>query len=120
MRIVLVCLALVACKKEPTMTVEQYEAKNTGLMNGVTALFAADGTDCGKLATDLDRFMKEHDDDMQHVVAYEGAHPTDKAAFDEKAGNKLLADFGDKAKPGLAACMDDPKFKAVWDRFTKS
>jgi len=119
MRIVLVCLALVACKKEPTMTAQQYEDKNTMLMNGVTALFVAGGTDCGKLATDLDKFMKDHDDDMQHAVAYEQSHPKDKAAYDEKVGNKLLEDFGNKAKAGLGACMDDAKFKPVWDRFTK-
>ena len=101
------------------MTAEQYTQKNTALMNGVTALFVADGTDCKKLSTDLEKFMKDRDDDMQHVVAYEQAHPKEKAAFDEGAGNKLLAEFGDKAKPGLTACIDDPTFKAAWDKFTK-
>jgi hypothetical protein len=119
MRNVLACLLLVACSKEPKMTPEQYGAKNTALMNGVSSLFAADGTDCKKLAADIDTFMKDHDSDMQHVVAYEKSHPKDKAAYDESTGNRLLEDFADKAKAGLAACMDDPTFKAAWDRFTK-
>jgi len=101
------------------MTPEQYADKNTALMNGVSALFLADGTDCKKLAGDIDRFMKDHDSDMQHVVAYEQSHPKEKAAYDESTGNRLLDDFTEKAKPGLTACMDDPTFKAAWERFTK-
>lgn len=119
MRLALSCLLLVACSKRPTMTAQQYEDKNTALMNSVTALFVGAGTDCSKLTTDLEKFMKDHDDDMQHVVAYEQSHPADKQAYDSKIGNKLLEEFGDKAKPALSACMDDPKFKAAWDKFTK-
>lgn len=119
MRNVLACLLLVACSKQPAMTAQQYEDKNTALMTDVTALFVASGSDCNKLTTNLETFMKAHDDDMQHVVAYEQAHPADKQAYDSKIGNKLLEEFGDKAKTALAACMDDPKFKAAWDKFTK-
>ena len=101
------------------MTAQQYEEKNTTLMNGVTAVFVGAGTDCHKLTTDLETFMEERNDDMQHVVAYEQAHPADKQAYDSRIGNKLLEDFGDKAKAGLTACIDDAKFKAAWDKFTK-
>jgi hypothetical protein len=119
MRIALVCLLLIACKKEPTMTQDQYEAKNIMLFDGVNGVFAAGGTDCTKLATDLDAFITAHESDMQHVVAYEAAHAGAKAAFDAKIGDAKLQEFATKAKAGLAACMDDAKFKAVWDKFTK-
>jgi hypothetical protein len=119
MRNVLVCLLLIACKKEPTMTQDQYEAKNIMLFDGVNGVFAADGTDCTKLAADLDAFITAHENDMNHVVAYEQAHTGAKAAFDAKIGDQKLQEFATKAKAGLAACIDDAKFKAVWDKFTK-
>ena len=115
----LVCLLLIACKKEPTMTQDQYEAKSILLFDGVNGVFAAGGTDCTKLATDLDAFITAHEDDMNHVVAYERTHAGAKAAFDAKIGDAKLQEFATKAKDGLAKCMDDPKFKAVWDKFTK-
>lgn len=119
-RRILLLLALVACKKEPAMSVEQYETTNTRLVTDVTAVFVAGGTDCKKLAADLDRFMTAHDDDMQHVVAWEQSHPKEKAAYDERTGNKLLGDFGAKAAAGIGACESDPTFKPVWDKFTKN
>src|SRR5512142_2931190 len=37
-----------------------YEAKATDLMTKLTAVFAADGTDCDKLAGDISKFMDDY------------------------------------------------------------
>jgi hypothetical protein len=120
MRRPLLLLLLVGCKREPAMTVAQYEATNTRLVTDVTALFVADGTDCTRLAGDLTTFMASRDGDMKAVVAWEASHAREKIDYDQRTGSKLLDEFAQKASAGLGACMSDPTFKRVRDRFTKN
>lgn len=119
MRRALLLIALVACKKEPAMTVAQYEATNTKLVTDVTALFVADGTDCARLAADVTKFNADHDAEMRSVVAWEASHTREKIDYDQRVGDKLLEEFGQKSRAGLAACISDPGFKSAWDAFTK-
>src|SRR4051812_21422213 len=48
-----------------------YEAKGTELMDKMTALFVADGTNCDKLAADVSTFLDENKDAFTSSKAFE-------------------------------------------------
>jgi hypothetical protein len=87
--------------------VSDYEARSVALLDKLSAVFVADGKDCDKLATDLNKFMDENKAAMQAEMAYGKAHPDDKQAVDKKVEAKANA-FADKVlEPAMAACQSN-------------
>ncbi len=75
-----------------------YEAKGLALMNSMIAVFAADGTDCAKLATDITKFIGDNQDKFSAFKAYETAHPEAKKEMETKSAD-VMKDFMAKATP---------------------
>jgi len=112
-----VALLVGGCSKERLSTA-QYEARNTELMTAITAVFAADGKDCPKLAGAIERFLVERKADMEAVVAFESSHPKDRANYELNTGLRLQREFAERANPALEACANDQQFQDAWSRFT--
>lgn len=91
-----------------------YEAKATELTDKLLELFAVDGANCDKLATDLTAFVHEHRATFARLRAFEQAHPEAERAFDDKMQareQELDAKLGPafdacKGHEGLAAALD--------------
>jgi hypothetical protein len=82
-----------------------YEAKAMGAMDKMTAIFAADGKDCDKLAADMTKFGAENKALMVSSKAYEKEHPDAKKALDEKMKPKMEGMMGAMG-PAMEACKD--------------
>ena len=82
---------------------DDYVAKGTAMLDKMTAIFAADGTDCDKLAADITKFMADNKGTMDAAKEWEKAHPDDKKAMDKKAEPQEKA-FMDKAGPAIDKC----------------
>jgi hypothetical protein len=91
-----------------------YEAKAMGAMDKMTAIFAAAGKDCDKLAADMTKFGAENKALMVSSKAYEKDHPEAKKALDEKMKPKMEGMMGAMG-PAMEACKDH---KGVADAMT--
>ena len=99
----------------PVTSADDYQTRGTALLDKMTAIFAADGKDCAKIAADVSKYVDDNKAEIDAVTAYEKAHPADKKAWDEK--NKAKTDdFMAKAGPAMDACKDN---KALQDAMAK-
>ena len=99
----------------PVTSADDYQTRGTALLDKMTAIFAADGKDCAKIAADVSKYVDDNKGEIDAVTAYEKAHPADKKAWDQK--NKAKTDdFMAKAGPSMEACKDN---KALQDAMAK-
>jgi hypothetical protein len=82
-----------------------YESKAMGAMDKLTAIFAAAGKDCDKLAAEITKFGAENKALMVSSKAYEKDHPDAKKALDEKMKPKMEGMMGAMG-PAMEACKD--------------
>ncbi|MDB4952448.1 MAG: hypothetical protein JWO36_17 [Myxococcales bacterium] len=92
--------------------IADYEAKSGELMDKLTAIFVADGTNCDKLAGDVNKFVDDNKPSIDATAAYEKAHPDDKKAVTEKEKVKTK-EFESKAGPSIDACKDNKAFQTA-------
>lgn len=87
--------------------------KAEALRAEVTTIFEKSGTDCAKLATDLQAFVDENKDTLKQLDTAEKAMPeADKKAWDAK--NKATQEAAvKKAEPAMKACGQDAKVQAA-------
>ena len=93
----------------------EYEAKAMEMSDKMTAMFAADGKDCEKLAGDMSKFIDENKTMFAAAKAFEAAHPEAKKALDTKMEPKMK-EMMEKMGPAMEACKDN---KALKDAMTK-
>ena len=93
---------------KPITTDDDYIAKGSELTNRLIAIFKADGTDCDKLADDLDTLHA----DTAVMDAYDKDHPEVKAKL-EAAMEPRQAEVMGAIAPAMNACAGNAKFKAV-------
>lgn len=87
-----------------------YESKAMAAMDKMTAIFAAGGKDCDKVASEMIKFVDENETLIKSAKAWEKDHPDEKKVFDTKVKAKR-EDFMAKAGPTMQACKDHKGFK---------
>jgi polyisoprenoid-binding protein YceI len=87
-----------------------YESKAMAAMDKMTAIFAAGGTDCDKVAADMIRFVDENKALFRSAKAWEKDHADEKKLFDTKVKARR-EDFMAKAGPTMQACKDHKGFQ---------
>jgi hypothetical protein len=114
-------LATTACSKkggasDPAINNDaDYESKVTAFMDKYIAVLAADGTDCGKLAKDINALIDDNKALMDNIDAYEKAHPEASKALDTKLEAKFKEEQ-DKLAPVRAACKESKELHAATSR----
>ena len=83
-----------------------YIAKSKVAMTQLVDMFKADGTDCDKIAADLEKLQT--DPQFVAIEAYEKAHPDAKKQLDAETKDQEKA-FEAAAEPGIKACQDNEK-----------
>jgi hypothetical protein len=87
-----------------------YEAKSNDMMGKMSAMLAADGKDCDKLAADMIKFFTDNKAGMDATDAFEKANPDAKKAYDTKT-KAQQDDIGAKITAASDACKDNAAFK---------
>lgn len=100
-------------------TIAAYETRATALTDQLLAMFAADGTDCDKLATDLTSFVTQNRGVFARLKAFEQAHPEAEQAFDRRMQAREQ-EIDAKLAPTLEACKNHEGLAAAIDRLPKN
>jgi hypothetical protein len=112
-------LATTACSKkgsDPAINnAADYESKLTAFMDKYIAVFAADGTDCSKLAKDINSLIDDNKALMDNIDAFEKAHPDAEKALEAKLGAKFNEEE-EKLAPVKAACKESKELHAATAR----
>ena len=87
---------------------EEYVAKASAAMDKMIEIFKAAGTNCDKLADDINKFATDNTDFMKSSKAYEKTHPDVQKKFDDSAKDKMKS-FEEAAGPAMGACKDNKK-----------
>jgi hypothetical protein len=93
---------------------DDYMEKGKALITKMTDTFKADGTDCDKLATDIDAIHS--DPQVAALDAYEKAHADVKKKFDQATKDQTKA-FETAATPAIKACAKNEKLMGVLAKF---
>jgi hypothetical protein len=97
---------------------EDYIAKATPVGVKMIEVFKGAGTDCEKLATDLNKFLDENAAFFVAVKAYEKAHPDAKKAY-SKAFKPQEKEFEAVATNIMKACMKNQNVMNAIERLSK-
>ena len=98
-----------ADKKEEAKPTENMEEKSLALMEKMSEIFSSNASDCDKMGTELNAFIKENSENFRKLKDYgEKQTPEQKKAFTEKNKGKMEATMK-KMEPGLKACMTNQK-----------
>ncbi|HEU4614626.1 MAG TPA: TSUP family transporter [Kofleriaceae bacterium] len=100
-------------------TAAAYETRATALTDQVLAMFAADGTNCDRLATDLTSFVKQNRGLFARLKAFAEAHPEAEQAFEDKMQAREQ-EIDAKLAPTLEACKDHEGLAAAIDKLPKN
>lgn len=100
-------------------TAAAYEARATALTDQLLGMFAADGTDCDKLAADLTSFVKQNRRLFARLKAFEQEHPEAEQAFDDKMQAREQ-EIDSKLAPTLEACKNHEALAAAIDKLPKN
>jgi len=96
-------------KKEEAKPTEDMEEKSLALMEKMSAIFSNNASDCDKMGTELDAFIKENSENFRKLKDYgEKQTPEQKKAFTEKNKGKMEATMK-KMEVGMKACMTNQK-----------
>jgi len=87
---------------------EDYVAKASTAMDKMIEIFKAAGTNCDKLADDINKFASDNAEFMKSSKAYEKTHPDVQKKFDDAAKDKMKS-FEEAAAPAMGACKDNKK-----------
>jgi hypothetical protein len=95
----------------------ELENKGIAMMQRMGDMFAADATDCEKLAVDIKAFIVQHRELLAQLTELERSQSDqEKLAFE--ARNKPVQDaVAAKIDPALAACGDNPNVQAAMKDF---
>ena len=93
-------------------TAAQYEAKAVDLVDKLTAVFAAAGTNCDKLADNLEVFLDENRAAFAGTDAFEAANPTAQANLQTKMQDKAHQ-FLTTANASMQACKTNARVTAA-------
>ena len=93
---------------------DEYLEKGKAMLVKLTATFKADGTDCDKLATDIDAIHS--DPQIAALDAYEKAHADVKKKFDASIKDQTKT-FETVATPALKACAKNQKLMDALAKF---
>ena len=95
------------------------EAKGLELMKGLADVFAANATDCDKLAAGIEKFTADSKDDLVKITAAEKKlTPEQKKAYDakQKGAEKEMTD---KMTPALTKCSKNKNVEKAFTELTK-
>ena len=84
-------------------TAAEYEAKAFDLMDKLTAVFAGAGTNCDKLADNLEVFLDTNKDAIMGTEQFQKVNPSAEDDLEPKLQSRMKA-FMDKASLSLKAC----------------
>lgn len=87
---------------------DDYVAKGSMLIDKLTEIFKADGTNCDKLADDVSKMIDDNAGLPAALDAYEKAHPDAKKKGEAASKDKTAA-FESAATPAIGACKDNKK-----------
>jgi hypothetical protein len=101
----------------PTGTNTELQSKGIAMMLRMADIFAGDGTDCEKLATDMRGFIAQNKLLLGQLIAMEKSlSEPDRAAFE--ARNKPAQDtMMQKMTPAMNACRDNKSLEAAMKEF---
>jgi hypothetical protein len=87
---------------------DDYIAKGTAFLDKLTEIFKAGGTNCDKIADDLNKLAAESSATINGLQAYEKAHPDAKKKAEAATKDKTTA-FEAAAGPAIGACQKNQK-----------
>jgi hypothetical protein len=87
---------------------DDYLAKANVTLDKMTNVIKSAGSDCDKLAAELEKFTAENKGLLKAAAAYETAHPEAKKKFDDANKDKMAA-FQAAADPAFTACQGNKK-----------
>jgi hypothetical protein len=93
---------------------DEYLQKGTAMLTKLIDTFKADGTDCDKLATDIDAIHS--DPQFAALETYEKAHADAKKKLDKASKDQTKA-FETAATPAMKACQKNQKLMDVLAKF---
>lgn len=93
-------------------TAAEYEAKAFDLMDKITAVFAANGTNCDKLAANLERFVAQNKDALAATDQFEAANPSAEDDLEPKLQAKAKQ-FVQNMNVSMQACQNHEGVKAA-------
>lgn len=93
-------------------TTDDYEHKAFDLMDKLTTVFERSGTNCEKLADNLEVFLDENKAAIEGTQAFGSANPSADDELEAKMMDKGKI-FIAKANPGMQACQKNARVKAA-------
>jgi hypothetical protein len=93
-------------------TAAEYEARALQLLDELTAVFEASGTNCEKLARNIDVFVDKHRDALAATDQFEAANPSAEDDLEPKLQEKAKV-FMQRLNISMQACQKHEGVKAA-------
>lgn len=101
----------------PAAAVAELQARSVAMLQRMADMFAADGKDCDRLATDLGAFITDNKDLLSRLDAIDAQVTTEqREAFMTRIAT-VQADIAVKMQGALAACATNPAVTAAMKQF---
>jgi hypothetical protein len=97
--------------------VAELQTRSVAMLQRMADMFAADGKDCDRLATDLRAFITDNKDLLSRLDAIDAqATPEQREAFMTRIAT-VQADIAVKMQGAMAACATNPAVTAAMKQF---
>jgi uncharacterized lipoprotein YajG len=100
-----------------TGTNSELETKGIAMMQRMATMFATDGKDCEKLATDVKAFIAQNKELLGQLMAMEKAQTEQQRAAFEARNKAVQEDMLAKMTPAVTACRDNKSLEAAMKEF---
>jgi uncharacterized lipoprotein YajG len=100
-----------------TGTNSELENKGIAMMQRMASMFATDGKDCEKLATDVKAFIAQNKELLGQLMAMEKAQTEQQRAAFEARNKAVQEDMLAKMTPAVTACRDNKSLEAAMKEF---